>query len=1205
MSVRLVHRAARTTASPPGPSAHVVERPPVMPEGRGGLQGLLTLVPLLGAGASMTVMMLFRGSGLAAVGALMMVVTLLASVVMVVSQRGKATRARVRRREAYLGYLERTRSGLRDGEDALVEAAREADPHPALLLPLVREGTRLWERRRGDADFLAVRLGTGSVRVREFTRQGDTDALTETDEFMHGELELLEGRFSTLDELPVRVPLDGVGSVSVVGDAEFRQRVARILVAQAATFVSPEDLHLAAAVAPARRGRWDWLAWLPHLADQRHTTPLGPLRRLAPDVVTLDRMLREDLRRRLGRAAEARRNYLSGDRAGREPTLVVLLDVDEDSRVITLGDREHGAADLGVTLVHLVDDRRQEPEDVRLRILQSGEDPDRAEVHHYERRDAPPSRRAVVLDDWSVSECDTLTRHLAGLRLSPDSLEHDVSTRTNAITGLLDVEDPERLDLDRLWGPRTRTSFLRVPIGTDDQGEPVMLDLKEAAQFGMGPHGLCVGATGSGKSELLRMLVLALLASHGPDDLAMVLVDYKGGATFAPFADAPQVSGVITNLSDDATLVERVYASLSGEVERRQQVLKDAGNLADVTAYRRLRRERAQAGESLPPLPHLLVVIDEFGELLTARPDFIELFLSIGRIGRSIGVHLLLSSQRIEGGKLRGLDTYLSYRIGLRTLSEAESRTILDTPDAFSLPALPGYGYLKVDTTIYSRFRSGYVSGPLPEEQEDVDVAPQVLPVPAYGTPVDEDEVGVARPPEDDGDGDEGPSGPTLLGTMVGQIARRPATGQAVWLPPLPAQLTLDDVAGRPSATSAGARIPHAGHLRVPMGLLDDPRRQAQAAWEIDLSAAGGHVLVVGGPRTGRTTVLRTLAASLALTHSPLDAVVFGVDLLGSSLQALDALPNVAGIGVRSDPEVVRRTVEEVSAVLAAREQLFHELRLDGLPAARVAQREGRVPDGVMLADVVLLVDGYGQLAEEFEEVERLLQQVVRRGAGLGLHVVATVSRWNEVRLAQQSFFGTKLELRLGDPTESAVGRALSETLRDAPPGRVLLPTALFAQVALPRVDGRADRVSAAEGLAELVALARDTAVGTAQRVRLLPPVVPASALERAGRRGLVPLGLSESTLETVALDLEGLDRHVVAIGDADRSDLDAAARHPDAGGAVRAGRARLRGGRPAPRPQGRGARGLPRGVRRVLDDGRAARRGPRPGADVPGPARR
>ncbi len=149
--------------------------------------------------------------------------------------------------------------------------------------------------------------------------------------------------------------------------------------------------------------------------------------------------------------------------------------------------------------------------------------------------------------------------------------------------------------------------------------------------------------------------MLALVATHPPDDLAMVLVDYKGGAPFAPFAPLPHVAGVITNLEDKAGLVERVHASLSGEVKRRQRVLKDAGNIVDISTYAATRAQRPELG--LDPLPHLFVVIDEFGELLTAKTDFIDLFLSIGRIGRSIGVHLLLSSQRIEGSKLKGLDT--------------------------------------------------------------------------------------------------------------------------------------------------------------------------------------------------------------------------------------------------------------------------------------------------------------------------------------------------------------------------------------------------------------------------------------------------------------------------------------------------------------------------------------------------------------------
>lgn len=274
-------------------------------------------------------------------------------------------------------------------------------------------------------------------------------------------------------------------------------------------------------------------------------------------------------------------------------------------------------------------------------------------------------------------------------------------------TDLLGIGDPAAVDTNTVWRPRSTADRLRVPIGVGEDGSPVMLDLKEAAQEGMGPHGLCVGATGSGKSELLRTLVLGLAVTHSSETLNFVLADFKGGATFAGMSELPHVAAVITNLADDLTLVDRMRDSITGELQRRQELLRAAGNYANLTDYEKARA----AGAPLEPLASLVLVIDEFSELLTAKPDFIDMFIQIGRIGRSLGVHLLLASQRLEEGRLRGLDTYLSYRIGLRTFSAAESRTALGVPDAYHLPSVPGSGFLKFGTEGMTRFKAAYVSG--------------------------------------------------------------------------------------------------------------------------------------------------------------------------------------------------------------------------------------------------------------------------------------------------------------------------------------------------------------------------------------------------------------------------------------------------------------------------------------------------------------
>ena len=248
---------------------------------------------------------------------------------------------------------------------------------------------------------------------------------------------------------------------------------------------------------------------------------------------------------------------------------------------------------------------------------------------------------------------------------------------------------------------------MRVAFAVDERGAPVELDLKEAALGGVGPHGLMIGATGSGKSEALRTMVLGLALDHPPELVSFVLVDFKGGAAFAGLSELPHVAGLITNLADDTALVDRMHDALFGELRRRQELLRATGNLASVWEY----RERRAGRPELDALPNLVVVIDEFAELLTAKPEFVDLFNAIGRLGRSLGIHLLFASQRLEEGRLRGLEGHLSYRIALRTFNASESRTVIGTDDAFRLPTMPGVGLLAEPDGL-RRFRVAMSSKP-------------------------------------------------------------------------------------------------------------------------------------------------------------------------------------------------------------------------------------------------------------------------------------------------------------------------------------------------------------------------------------------------------------------------------------------------------------------------------------------------------------
>ena len=1131
MTRHLVHRPARLTEPLRPAPAETISAPPTMTDGQVGGTAMHTLLPVLGALSSVTMIVVLRNNNplFLVVGALLLVVALVGGVGFALTQRGSAARSRRNQRELYLDYLERLRASMRERARSVREEAGSLDPDPSALLELIRDPARLWERRRSDPDFGRVRVGLGDRPWFGLAVPPEENPVTPYDPIMLAEAEAVAQHYSVVLGVPVTVDLARPGHVSVIGNRTDVLDVARALVLQLAALHPPEDLLLAACFPEAAAPEWRGFDLLPHVVDDELLDSGVPARRVASSMADLQRLLGAELADRAQLAAAAKRSLGRAD-ASRHRQLVVFCD-DHGQHASTLAvpDADLTLADLQVTVVHLLGDRLDEPSEVHARITVAG---DRATVRDLHRvrvggvDDPVPPALTAVVDRPSVDLFCTVARTLTPLQLSRSRAEEASSTRGIDITELLGITDVEQVG-PSLWQPRSSRDFLRVPIGLDDYGAPLLLDLKESAQLGMGPHGICIGATGSGKSEMLRTLVLALALAHPPEDLSMVLVDYKGGAAFASFEPLPHVAGIIDNLADDAQLTERARASIAGEVVRRQEMLRDAGSSPSISHYRELRRTRPE----LPPMPHLFVVIDEFGELLSADPEFVELLISIGRIGRSIGVHLLLSSQRIEAGRLRGLDTYLSYRIGLRTFSESESNVVLDTPDAFHLPAVPGYGYLKVDTSIYRRFRSGYVSGPAEGisrpagEDEAQQVGPRLLPT--YNT----------LQQADGGEGGEVElAAPSVGRPLVVECVDRLQTGSAgrevapVWLPPLPDRLALARVIpdeldpGRSDGTGSG--------LRVPVGLLDDPAKQRQEPWVLDLARAGGHVAIIGAPGTGRTNFLRTLATSLALTHTPREVNLYGMDLTGGGLRRIERFPHVGGVVTRAHPDRLLRLLEELTGMLAAREAVFRDRSIDSLGELRTQHAAGQIPE-LASAEVVVLVDGVSQLRTDFEQLEPAIFDLLQRGGSFGIHLVLALTRWNDIRMAQQPLIGTRFELRLNDPSDSTISRKLNATLRAEQPGRLITEGGRFAQLALPVLDDTADEDlgSSLEQLAERYAAGWQGPA--AAPIRLLPTDLdPESLPDALDEPDAVPFGLRQDTMEPALLELGRTDQHLLVFGD-------------------------------------------------------------------------
>ena len=532
------------------------------------------------------------------------------------------------------------------------------------------------------------------------------------------------------------------------------------------------------------------------------------------------------------------------------------------------------AAEVGVTVMALCDTDSAAPTETTALVTVM---PEQAVLRRLGTPSAPQRFAPAAV---GASEAERIARRLAPKRLVVDSIRAgragsgrlaDLLSEAPTGAGLLAAAQGAGLDpalAEARWPELEPAALLRVPLAVTADGSPLVLDLKESADGGHGPHGLVVGAVGSGKSELLRTLVSGLAATHGPEDVELAFADFKGGLTFSLLQQLPHCSGMITNLADDLSLVDRMKAALTGELERRQQQLRAAGSdVQKIGQYRELRRLRPD----LPAMPYLVVVVDEFGELLEARPDVLEVLLSIGRTGRSLGVHLVLASQRLETGRTRGLDSYLGYRICLRTFTSEDSLTVLGSRVAADLPALPGHGYLRTGSGLV-RFLAATVSG----AGESTTAAATVRHFSLGARPGSSGETG-RRPPrtgaEDDSD----------LAVLVRQ-ARRAGEGRGrppLWLPPLPrprrpGALTLAD-----PRLDLAAPAPAEG-LPVPVGLVDLPAARRQLPLVLDPAALDGHLLVVGAPHTGKSTILAAYAVQAARCH-PATLLQFHVVDLGEA----------------------------------------------------------------------------------------------------------------------------------------------------------------------------------------------------------------------------------------------------------------------------------------------------------------------------------
>ncbi len=939
-------------------------------------------------------------------------------------------------RADYLRYLSVVRDNIRTQAAQQRAAAQWSHPEPAALASIAGS-RRQWERDPHDPDFLVVRAGRDDVALDTALRVKDTADEVDLEPVSHSALRSLLDTQRTVADVPAGIDLTKVSRITVLGEADEVRAALRAWIAQAVTWHDPTVLGVALATRDLEGRDWSWLKWLPHVDIPGEIDGVGPARYLSTNP--------DELVSQLG-SATADRPSFTGEPADTLRHLLIVVDdpeFDVSASALAVGR-------AGVTVVHrgTTEPNREQYSDPEKPILRIAD----GAIERWQTGGWQVYIGSA--DGFGTDDAGHLARQLSRWDSNPTHTGlRSAATRGASFTTLLGISDASQLDVPTLWAPRRRDDELRVPIGVTTTGEPLIFDLKDEAEGGMGPHGLMIGMTGSGKSQTLMSILLALLTTHPADRLIVIYADFKGEAGADSFRNFPQVVAVISNMAEKKSLADRFADTLRGEVARRETLLREAGRRVQGSAFNSVvEYENAiAAGHDLPPIPTLFVVADEFTLMLADYPEYAELFDYVARKGRSFRIHILFASQTLDVGKIKDIDKNTSYRVGLKVASPSVSRQIIGVEDAYHIESgkeHKGAGFLvPAPGAAPIKFRSTYVDGiydpPHTAKALVVQSAPEPKLFPAGWVEPDQGTV-------ISGSEEEQTVGPPrkLIATIGEQLARYGPRAPQLWLPPLDEPIPLTEVL-------AHAEVPQR-QWRWPLGEIDKPFEMRRDPLVFDATSASGNVVIHGGSKSGKSTALQTFILSAASLHSPRDVTFYCLDYGGGQLRSLADLAHVGSVASALEPERIRRTFGELEQLLLSRQQ--RELFRD---------KHGSAPDDGF-GEVFLVIDNlyaFGRdNTDQFSTRNPLLAKVtelVNVGLAYGIHVIMTTPSWLEVPLAMRDGLGLRLELKLHDSRDSNVRvagalRRPADAVPHDQPGRGLTMAAehfLFAAPELDQVD--------------------------------------------------------------------------------------------------------------------------------------------------------
>ncbi|MBM7643962.1 S-DNA-T family DNA segregation ATPase FtsK/SpoIIIE [Scopulibacillus daqui] len=904
----------------------------------------------------------------------------------------------------YLQQIDRHREEIEEIRDRQVRFLREMNPNPDDCVQRIHErDSALWERTPNTEDFLNLRIGLGTrpfqINIRVPEQDGyDVNPLI-------AEAQKLKSDYRSLAKVPVTIPLKEKRVVGLVGDRQDILELARVLILQLVTHHSPEEVKLAAAYEEQEKEEWHWMRWLPHIWDENRES------RFIAEGDAMARKLFEKLYstlniRKLEKGSKK-------DRKTNIPEYIFLLpnvSMLEDDGILPLILNE--GENVGACTFIMAKKKEDLPMECELIIeVQDGV----AQLYETFSTDDEikfTGLEKVALDHFSLVDAKAMAREIAPLRVKQSIA--GIIPKVLTFLEMYHVNRVEELDVISKWNKNRCPLTLPVPIGVREGRKEVTLNIHDKIEKkGQGPHGLMAGTTGSGKSEVIQSLILSLAVNYHPHEMAFMLIDYKGGGMSNTFQGLPHVIATITNL-EDPQLISRAKTSLRAELERRQKLFNMAGNIQHIDEYFQSEWRKKE------PLPHLFIIIDEFAQLKKDQPEFMDELISIAAIGRTLGVHLLLATQKPAGVVDEKIWSNSRFRICLRVQDDNDSREMIQIPNASRIN-VPGRGYFQVgNNEVLEYFQSAWSGADYQPKDETESEEIVIAEVNLDGSTTQKQKI-------DDGEESHLKQIQVLIDYIKEEAEKhniKPLPGP--WQEPLPEQLPLSKIVSIDSWTPA-AWEEEKDWLEPNAGIIDDVKNQAQYPLKLDLNE--GHLIIYGMPGSGKTTFLQSILMSLFFNHAPRDLHVYIIDF-SRQMREFAKFPHVGSVVHEDETEKMQRMLKFFLKELSRRKELFASEGVGSLKTYRSVS-------GADMPALILMIDGYQRFKTSFQTENEQLEILLREGATYGLIVLVTVNQTNDIFERYRSNFVSAVSFELADHTDYyyAVGRPDIST-ENLPEGR-------------------------------------------------------------------------------------------------------------------------------------------------------------------------